>query len=82
METTEARTWTLRSLREGDLEAVIALDARNTGRRRTDFFRLKLRQNLVESGIKVSLAAEDQGRLAGFLLAGSAVYDLYHSRAP
>jgi len=61
--------WMVRNLREDDLEAVIALDARNTGRRRGDFFRRKLQQNLVESGIKVSLAAESEGALRGFLLA-------------
>ena len=60
---------TIRGLRPEDLEAVIALDARNTGRRREEFFRLKLQQNLVESGIKVSLAAELDGIFVGFLLA-------------
>ncbi|HEX6852613.1 MAG TPA: GNAT family N-acetyltransferase [Candidatus Polarisedimenticolaceae bacterium] len=60
---------TIRGLRPEDLDAVIALDARNTGRRREEFFRLKLQQNLVESGIKVSLAAELDGAFVGFLLA-------------
>ena len=60
---------TIRGLRPDDLEAVIALDARNTGRRREEFFRLKLQQNLVESGIKVSLAATIDGIFCGFLLA-------------
>jgi ribosomal protein S18 acetylase RimI-like enzyme len=59
----------IRGLRPEDLDAVIALDARNTGRRREEFFKLKLRQNLVESGIKVSLAAELDGLFVGFLLA-------------
>jgi ribosomal protein S18 acetylase RimI-like enzyme len=75
METTTTTTTTtttaclVRNLREEDLEAVIALDARNVGRRRADFYRRKLQQNLVESGIKVSLAAEVEGVLRGFLLA-------------
>lgn len=59
----------VRGLRPGDLEAVIALDAKNTGRRRDEFFKLKLEQNLVDSGIKVSLAAERDGMFCGFLLA-------------
>jgi len=59
----------VRGLTPGDLEAVIALDAKNTGRRRDEFFKLKLGQNLVESGIKVSLAAEIDGMFVGFLLA-------------
>ncbi len=59
----------VRGLRPEDLEAVIALDAKNTGRRREEFFKHKLQQNLAESGIKVSLAAELDGCFCGFLLA-------------
>lgn len=59
----------VRNLRPSDLDAVIALDAKNVGRRREEYFRVKLQQNLVETGIKVSLAAEVDGALAGFLLA-------------
>lgn len=59
----------VRGLKPEDLDAVIALDAKNTGRRRDAFFKLKLQQNLVESGIKVSLAAEADGIFCGFLLA-------------
>lgn len=59
----------VRGLRPEDMDAVVALDARNTGRRRDAFFKLKLQQNLVESGIKVSLAAEIDGMFVGFLLA-------------
>jgi ribosomal protein S18 acetylase RimI-like enzyme len=60
---------TVRNLRPSDLEAVITLDAKNTGRRREEFFRVKLQQNLQETGVKVSLAAEIDGALVGFLLA-------------
>jgi len=60
---------TVRNLRPADLQRVIALDAKLTGRRREQFFELKLQQNLVESGIKVSLAAEIDGAFCGFLLA-------------
>ncbi|HET6350273.1 MAG TPA: GNAT family N-acetyltransferase [Candidatus Krumholzibacteria bacterium] len=59
----------VRNLRPSDLEAVIALDAKNVGRRREEYFRVKLQQNLVETGVKVSLAAEVDGALVGFLLA-------------
>jgi ribosomal protein S18 acetylase RimI-like enzyme len=59
----------VRALAPEDLEAVILVDARNTGRRREDFFRRKLQQNLAESGMKISLAAEVDGVLRGFLLA-------------
>ena len=59
----------VRGLRPEDLEAVIALDAKNTGRRREEYFRLKLQQNLAETGVKVSLAAEVDGCFCGFLMA-------------
>jgi len=59
----------VRGLKPEDLEAVIAIDAKNTGRRREEFFKVKLKQNLAETGIKVSLAAEIDGCFCGFLLA-------------
>ena len=59
----------VRGLQPADLEKVVALDARNAGRRRDEFFKIKLQQNLAETGIKVSLAAELDGCFCGFLLA-------------
>lgn len=70
METTaEIQRVNVRGLRPEDLEPVIALDAKIVGERREEYFRLKLQQNLLETGIKVSLAAEYEGLFAGFLLA-------------
>jgi ribosomal protein S18 acetylase RimI-like enzyme len=65
----EEETITVRNLRPEDLEAVISLDEKITGRRREEYFKVKLAQNLEETGIKVSLAAEREGAFAGFLLA-------------
>ena len=59
----------IRNLRPEDLESVVAIDARSTGRRRDEYFKIKLEQNLQETGIKVSLAAEVDGGMRGFLLA-------------
>jgi len=59
----------IRGLKPEDLESVVAVDAKATGRRREEYFRIKLKQNLAETGIKVSLAAEVDGALRGFLLA-------------
>jgi ribosomal protein S18 acetylase RimI-like enzyme len=59
----------VRNLRPADLDAVILLDAKNVGRRRDEFFKLKLRQALSDTGITVSLAAELDGAFVGFLLA-------------
>jgi ribosomal protein S18 acetylase RimI-like enzyme len=59
----------IRNLRPSDLDAVIQIDARNIGRRRDEFFKLKLKQALSNTGITVSLAAELDGAFVGFLLA-------------
>jgi len=59
----------VRRLAPGDLQAVILLDARITGRRRDEYFRLKLTQALADTGVQVSLAAEHERVFAGFLLA-------------
>jgi ribosomal protein S18 acetylase RimI-like enzyme len=59
----------VRRLEPEDLDAVIAIDARNVGRRREEYFKVKLQQNLTETGIKISLAAERDGCFCGFLLA-------------
>jgi len=62
-------TIVVRNLTAADQEAVIAIDARILGRRRDEFFRLKLRQAFTDTGIAVSLGAESDGTLVGFLLA-------------
>lgn len=58
----------VRNLTPKDLEAVVALDAKVTGRRREEYFRTKLAQALHETGVRVSLAAELEGAFVGFLL--------------
>ena len=71
MESVERRSVevVVRGLKPEDLNAVVAIDAKGTGRRRDEYFRIKLKQNLAETGIKVSLAAEVDGLFRGFLLA-------------
>jgi ribosomal protein S18 acetylase RimI-like enzyme len=59
----------VRSLAPADLGAVVAIDEKNTGRRRDEYLKLKFRENLSETGIRMSLAAEVDGVLCGFLLA-------------
>lgn len=59
----------VRNLRPSDLESVIALDARIVGRRRDEYFRVKLRESQQETGIRISLAAEQGGRFCAFLIA-------------
>ncbi len=69
MKSLEFDQTTVRSLMPDDLDPVIRLDARIIGRRRDEYFRLKLAQNLAETGIKISLAVESEGCFCGFLLA-------------
>jgi GNAT superfamily N-acetyltransferase len=59
----------VRQLLPQDLEAVIALDAKAIGRRREEYFKVKLKQAMSDTGIQVSLGAELGGIFAGFLLA-------------
>lgn len=69
MESLEHDAIIVRNLLPEDLEAVIRLDAKVSGRQRGEYFRIKLDQNLAETGIKVSLAAEVDDCFCGFLLA-------------
>jgi ribosomal protein S18 acetylase RimI-like enzyme len=59
----------IRQLRPKDLEAVIALDAKVMGRRRDEYFKVKLTQALSDTGIQISLGAVIDGAFVGFLLA-------------
>jgi ribosomal protein S18 acetylase RimI-like enzyme len=63
----------VRGLHPEDFDAVVSIDAKNVGRRREEFFRVKLAENLAATGVRISLAAEIQdGRASlfvGFLLA-------------
>lgn len=59
----------VRGLRPDDFDAVVAIDAKNVGRRREAFFRMKLEENVSATGLRVSLAAELDGLFVGFLLA-------------
>lgn len=59
---------TVRALQEGDLAAIVRIDARQTGRERPEYFKLKLANALRDTGIRLALAAEQDGRVVGFLL--------------
>jgi ribosomal protein S18 acetylase RimI-like enzyme len=59
----------VRNLRPEDRDAVVAIDARILGRRREEFFKVKLGQAFSDTGIAMSLAAELDGSVVGFLLA-------------
>ena len=59
----------VRRLIAADLDRMVAIDAKATGRRRDEYFRIKLRHALNETGVEMSLMAEVDGMGVGFLLA-------------
>jgi GNAT superfamily N-acetyltransferase len=59
----------IRTVQLRDLDAMVAIDAAATGRRRERFLKLKLTQALEDTGIAMSLGAELDGHLVGFVLA-------------
>lgn len=59
----------VRSLKEEDLASVVRIDAKLTGLDRSAYYAAKFREMLIESGIRVSLAAEDDGIVTGFVMA-------------
>lgn len=59
----------IRSMAERDLPALIRLDRKITGRDRTAYFTRKAAEVLRRSAVRVSLVAEEEGQVAGFLMA-------------
>ena len=59
----------VRTMREVDLDAVVAIDARETGRKRPQYFRLMIDRAVKQSAMQVSLVAESEQRTVGFLIA-------------
>lgn len=59
----------IRSMAEQDVPALIRLDRKITGRDRTAYFTRKAAEVLKRSAVRVSLVAEEEGQLAGFLMA-------------
>jgi ribosomal protein S18 acetylase RimI-like enzyme len=59
----------IRSLAEADLAEVVRIDHSLTGRDRSAYFSAKVTEMLTESGIRISLVAEEDGVLAGYIMA-------------
>ncbi len=59
----------IRSMVRGDFAAILRIDRRITGRDRTAYFKRKLAEAMDESGVRVSLVAELDGEVAGFIMA-------------
>lgn len=59
----------VRSMKDTDLPKIIAIDAAGAGSERAAYFARKQDENLNQSGIRVSLVAEQEGFAAGFIMA-------------
>src|SRR5512145_3335174 len=59
----------VRTMRESDLNAVVAIDAASSGRRRPRYFELMHERAVKHAALQVSLVAEMDGHVVGFLLA-------------
>jgi ribosomal protein S18 acetylase RimI-like enzyme len=59
----------VRAMKEGDLGALIAIDRRITGKDRSGYFERKLEEVLHDSDVRVSLVAESDGAVVGFIMA-------------
>jgi len=66
----------VRSMREDDLNAIVAIDAAASGRRRPRFFEVMLHRAIDQAGVQISLVAEVEGRVVGFVI-GSLYYGEY-----
>ena len=59
----------IRNLRPDDIGPITAIDEAAAGRRRDRFLAIKMKQAFADTGIAVSLAAELDDHVVGFLLA-------------
>lgn len=59
----------VRSLRQDDLDALVRIDRRITGADREPYYRRKVSEALHESGVRISVVAELDDEVAGFLMA-------------
>ena len=59
----------VRSLRPDDLPAILRIDRHITGRDRRAYYVRKLEEAMDESAVRVSLVAELDGQVAGFIMA-------------
>jgi ribosomal protein S18 acetylase RimI-like enzyme len=66
----------VRSMRDSDLDAVVAIDAAASGRRRPRYFEVMLQRAVKQAGLQISLVAELDNRTVGFVI-GSLYYGEY-----
>lgn len=63
------RNIVIRSLMDSDRAAISRIDRRATGRDRSAYLNHKISEGLEQSGVRISLVAEDDGMVVGFIMA-------------
>ena len=58
-----------RAMRESDLDAIVRIDQKTTGREHRAYYEQKLAEVFDESGIRMSLVAEQDDHVVGFVMA-------------
>ena len=66
----------VRTMRRDDLNAIVAIDAAASGRRRPRYFELMLQRAITQAGLQISLVAEVDNHVVGFVI-GSLYYGEY-----
>jgi len=59
----------IRSLMASDLGSIQRIDRRATGRDRSDYIAHKVSEVIEQTGVRISLVAEDDGIVVGFIMA-------------
>lgn len=59
----------VRSMEERDLRRLVEIDRRITGRDRSAYFRQKMDEAVRQSGVRISLVAESEGFVSGYIMA-------------
>jgi len=59
----------IRSMEDADLDAIIKIDRKTTGNDRSAYYKRKQNEVLHQSGVRVSLIAELEGFVVGFIMA-------------
>ena len=67
-ESIENEAVVVRTMREGDLEAVVNIDELSSGRRRPQYFKLMFDRTVKQATMQISLVAELDGRAVGFVI--------------
>src|ERR1019366_1734218 len=71
----------VRTMRQEDLNVIVAIDAAASGRRRPRYFELMLQRSITQAGLQISLVAEVDNRVVGFVI-GSLYYGEYGVAEP